>query len=73
VKLDANGGLPCLQFPVSTVFNEVDSRNRPGGERNIAMAFQDYRCGNFPSGSAIFVQNVNSDCTLGNQDRVPVR
>ena len=68
VKLDATGAYACSQFPVSSL--EV-SKSRlataQASNGNTAIAFQDYRYGSFPSGSAIFIQNVNPDCTLGNE------
>lgn len=68
VKLDTNGAYLCQQFPVSSIqVTKIRPATAQAANGNTAIAFQDYRFGNFPSGSAIFIQNVNPDCKLGNE------
>ena len=74
VKLDANGVFLCSQFPVSSLQSaKLNPAIAQSANGNTGIAFQDYRYGNFPSDSAIFIQNVNSDCTLGNPSRASVK
>ena len=70
VKLDTTGAYACSQFSVSSVqVSKLRLATAQASNGNTAIAFQDYRYGNFPNGSAIFIQNVNPDCTLGNEGR----
>jgi hypothetical protein len=74
VKLDSNGDLLCSQFPVSSVQSaKLSPAIAQAANGNTVIAFQDYRYGSFPSGSAVFVQNVNSDCKLGNLSRASTK
>jgi hypothetical protein len=70
VKLDATGALACSKFPVSSV---QSGKSRPAtgqaANGNTAIAFQDSRSGS----NGIYIQNVNPDCTLGNEDRLSSR
>jgi len=66
VKLDGSGNLLCSQFPVANAASQkarVWAGIAPSGLSTVA--FQDYRSGN----SDIFIQNINSDCSLGQQGR----
>jgi len=66
VKLDGAGNLLCSQFPVANAASQkarVWAGIAPSGLATVA--FQDYRSGN----SDIFIQNINSDCSLGQQGR----
>ena len=70
VKLDTTGSYVCSQFPVSSLqVSKSGLATAQASNGNTAIAFQDYRYGSFPDGSAIFIQNVNPDCTLGNESR----
>ena len=61
-KLDGGGNVVCAQFPVSTTpvtpFGLV-ANIAPSGL--AALAWADSRIGN----NAIYIQNVNKDCSLG--------
>ena len=61
-KLDGTGATVCAQFPVSTTpvtpFGLVAGITKSG---IAALAWADSRIGN----NAIYIQNVNPDCTLG--------
>jgi len=66
VKLDGNGSLVCPEFAVSSAVSpkaRLWAGLAPSGLSTVA--FQDYRSGN----SDIYIQNVNSDCTLGIEGR----
>ena len=62
IKLDASGNAVCAQFPVATTavtpFGLV-ANITPSGL--AALAWSDSRIGN----NAVYIQNVNRDCTLG--------
>jgi hypothetical protein len=66
VKLDASGTFVCPQFPVSTA--SADKSRLFAGIASsglAALAWQDDRNGE----NDIFIQNVNPDCSLGQQGR----
>src|SRR5262249_16036505 len=62
VKLDNSGSQVCSQFPVSSL---VASKSRPFAAISPAglasLAWEDNRSGDYD----IYVQDVNSDCSLG--------
>jgi len=66
IRLNSDGTQYCAQFPVSSVASQ---KSRPwtalAANNNTVVAFQDYRAGN----SNLYIQNVNPNCSLGNQDR----
>jgi hypothetical protein len=66
IRLNSDGTPYCTQFPVSSV---VSQKSRPwtakAANNNTVIGFQDYR----DSNSNLYIQNINPDCTLGNQDR----
>ncbi len=61
-KLDGNGKTVCAQFPVSS-YSADKARLAAGIAPSglAAVAFEDDRIGN----NGIYIQNVNSDCSLG--------
>lgn len=67
IRLNQAGQTTCSQFPVSSIFSPkggVKASIAPSGL--AAAVFQDYRNGN----SDIYIQNVNSDCSLGPQSHL---
>jgi hypothetical protein len=67
VKLDATGSFVCPQFPVSTA--SADKSRLFAGIASsglAALAWEDDRNGE----NDIFIQNVNPDCSLGQQSRL---
>ena len=70
IKLDGSGGTICSQFPVSTASaskSRLAAALAPSGL--AALAWQDDRNGE----NDIFIQNVNTDCTLGVESALMVR
>ena len=70
VKLDAAGDFVCSQFGVSTA--SADKSRLSAGIASsglTALAWEDDRNGE----NDIFIQNVNPDCSLGQQDRLHLR
>jgi len=62
IELSAAGGTVCAQFPVSSFSAEKDGLSAGITAAGLsAVAWQDYRSGN----SQIYIQNVNSNCSLG--------
>jgi hypothetical protein len=62
IKLDTSGNTVCAQFPVSSA--SADKSRLAAGLASsglAALAWEDDRSGN----NDIYIQNVNSDCTLG--------
>jgi hypothetical protein len=62
-RLEDSGKVRCAQFPVSTA---TSNKGRPAADivtasGLAAIAFEDDRVGN----NGIFIQNVNRDCSLG--------
>ncbi len=67
IRLDRAGHTVCSQFPVASAISQKGkmwSGIAPSGL--TALAFQDYRNGN----SDLYIQNVNTDCSLGTQTHV---
>jgi hypothetical protein len=66
VKLDTAGNYVCSQFPVSSLAAQkarLWAGLAPSGLATVA--WQDYRNGE----SDIYIQNVNTDCSLGQKSR----
>ncbi len=61
-KLDGKGNFVCAQFPVSSYpANKARLAAGIASSGLAAVAFEDDRIGN----NAIYIQNVNKDCSLG--------
>ena len=64
IHLDSEGQVECPQFPVSSAPASKSRLSAALGTTGVAaIAWQDTRAGN----SQIFIQNVNSDCSLGSK------
>ncbi len=63
-KLDGSGNIICAQFPISSVLSSKSRLAADIAKSGVAaIAFEDARSGN----NGIYIQNVNSDCSLGNK------
>jgi len=70
IKLDTTGSAVCPQFPVSTA--SADKSRLFAGIASsglAALAWEDDRNGE----NDIFIQNVNPDCSLGQEGSRPLR
>jgi hypothetical protein len=70
IKLDGTGSTVCPQFGVSTASSDKSRLSAGIASSGLtALAWQDDRNGE----NDIYIQNVNTDCSLGQQDRRRVR